>query len=75
MITGKLYTYPKFRNIWNDPHHASMDRISFIEENEPFIFLEMVAKPSYESYKVLNSQGFVGWIHIGEPDLITEVIS
>ena len=75
MKAGKLYSYFKATTVWKNTEDSSftMDNISSIKENEPFLVLEVVTRFGYSSCKVLSSQGIVGWVNMAEPDRITEV--
>lgn len=71
---GGLYSYPNPRNIFKDCEGISS--IGSMEADEPFVFLEksMDEMKWVEGYKVLTSQGIIGWIHIGYPEDLKEII-
>lgn len=70
---GGLYSYPNPRIIYTD--YKGTSSIAFMEANEPFAFLEktFVEWTRVEAYKVLTSQGIVGWVHIGYPEDLKEL--
>ena len=72
MNIGSLYSYPNSRIVFSDEQHTNC--ISSMETNEPFVLLEVKHLKWVEAYKVLTIQGAVGWIHIGYPEKVKEVI-
>ena len=69
---GGLYSYPNPRNIFRD--YKGISSIGYMEAEEPFVFLEKVVGIKWaEAYKVLTSQGIIGWVHIGYPEDLKEL--
>ena len=69
---GGLYSYPNPRNVFRD--YKGISSIGSMEAEEPFVFLEKVVGIKWaEAYKVLTSQGIVGWVHIGYPEDLKEL--
>lgn len=73
MNIGGLYSYNNRRNIYKD--YEGISTIGSMEADEPFVFLEKARDELkwVEAYKVLTSQGIVGWVHIGYPEGIKEL--
>lgn len=71
---GKLYSYPNGRAVFFEPKGAA---IAFTECNEPFVLLDIfddVLDTEWNrSYKILTSQGIIGWVIITNPALIVEI--
>jgi len=70
---GGLYSYNNRRNVYKD--FEGISTIGYMEADEPFVFLEKVRGDLkwVEKYKVLTSQGIVGWVHIGYPEDLKEL--
>ena len=71
LIAGKLYKYNKARKVYVDL--AGSQTVDDVEQNEPFVFLEVNVLKWVEAYKVLTINGIVGWIHVGYPEHIKSV--
>ena len=64
---GGLYSYNNLRGVHPD-REGTQDLIGILEINEPFVLLESGGKHKWsETYKVLTTQGIVGWIHVLYP--------
>ena len=70
---GGLYSYNNPRNVYKD--YEGISSIGSMEADEPFVFLEKARDELkwVEGYKVLTSQGIVGWVHIGYPEDLKEL--
>ena len=73
VVIGGLYTYPNGRNIWNSidvkagiPFYI----IGWLPPNEPFVLLELSKQ---DSFKVLTTQGIVGWVDYSDEVPLKEV--
>ena len=71
---GKLYSYPTSRSVYLDSR--GINSIGSLQSDEPFIMLEYSKKESkwVKIYKVLTSKGIIGWIQIGYPENVKELI-
>ena len=71
---GKLYSYPNGRAVFFEPKGVA---IAFTECNEPFVLLDIFDDEFdtewNRSYKILTSQGIIGWVIITNPALIVEI--
>ena len=72
MKIGSLYSYPINRQVFVGVDNS--ERIDTIKQNEPFVFLEVHELKWADAYKVLTINGIVGWIHIGYPERVKEVV-
>lgn len=65
---GGFYAYHMQRNIYVDQGvmESSLKTIGEIQAFEPFVVLDKVKMQYSTSYKVLSSEGIVGWIYVGE---------
>jgi len=65
METGKLYQVSRDWTLWSNPLGlrpcVTCYNIGTIEANEVFMVLE---HPHLEDYKVLTTNGQIGWIHL-----------
>mgnify|MGYP003705129343 FL=1 len=71
LIAGKLYKYNKARKVYVDL--AGSQTVDDVEQDQPFVFLEVNVLKWVEAYKVLTINGIVGWIHVGYPEHIKSV--
>ena len=71
LIAGKLYKYNKARKVYVDL--AGSQTVDDVEQDQPFVFLEVNVLKWVEAYKVLTINGVVGWIHVGYPEDIEPV--
>ena len=70
---GGLYSYNNLRGVHPD-REGTQDLVGVLEINEPFVLLESGGKHKVsETYKVLTTQGVVGWIHVLYPVDIREL--
>jgi len=72
MKIGQLYSYPTSRNLFRD--EKCIECFSFIEKSEPFVLLEVKQLKWIQSYKVLTTQGSMGWIQIGYPEKVQKAV-
>ena len=63
---GGFYAYQVQRNLYVDQGESSLRTIGEIQAFEPFVVLDKVKMQYCTSYKVLSSEGIVGWIYVGE---------
>lgn len=62
---GGFYAYQMQRNIYVNQGEKAKT-IGEIQAFEPFVVLDKVKLHICTSYKVLSSEGIVGWIYVGE---------
>lgn len=62
---GKLYSYYISRQVYG--YNNENTNLGTIQPHEPFVLLEIKKLKWVDEYKVITSQGVVGYIQIGYP--------
>jgi len=76
MKIGGLYSYWDARSVYPESNDH-LESFVTIKQNEPFVLLEMKtvqAWGQYFNFKILTIEGIVGWVFIGYPEEVKEVI-